>query len=316
MFACNVFVTIGLPWRTAAAESHDDGSESEASLHTVLPDALQDVEREVDVQITKEHNAVTILQEEEKNTQTNCLSGSLSPTAGLSVRGQTEQGEGKLKPSCSLTSLSLPPFCTHPPLRSLSFSMYCASTSTTSLSASCRLPDTLQRRSFQSERSSSKSMGLTEKVLCQLMLSSAQPGRGSTSSLTSLVVFPVWYRNTPGNTSLGWRNALSSLLSSLLSRRCSLSLSFSRSLAGRGRVMLLPWAELLRICLARLARAEREDFWEKRSEDLLSLGRDSAPFSPPPPVPPPPPFLPGLSSAGPVRIQDKERGGTTLSVSG
>lgn len=66
MYECNVFVTIGLPWRTAAAESHDDGSESEASLHTVLPDALQDVEREVDVQITKEHNAMTILQEEKK----------------------------------------------------------------------------------------------------------------------------------------------------------------------------------------------------------------------------------------------------------
>ena len=50
--------------RTAAAESHDDGGESEASLHAVLPDALQDVEREVDVQITQEHDAVTILQEE------------------------------------------------------------------------------------------------------------------------------------------------------------------------------------------------------------------------------------------------------------
>lgn len=68
-YSC-VCVTIGLLWRTAAAESHDDGSESKASLHTVLPDALQDVEREVDVQITKEHNAVTILQEE---TQTNTL---------------------------------------------------------------------------------------------------------------------------------------------------------------------------------------------------------------------------------------------------
>ena len=57
-------VTIRLVWRTAAAEPHDDGSKSEASLDTVLPDAFQDVEREVDVQITEEHDAVTILQEE------------------------------------------------------------------------------------------------------------------------------------------------------------------------------------------------------------------------------------------------------------
>lgn len=59
-----VCVTIRLVWRTAAAESHDDGGEREASLHAVLPDALQDVEREVDVQITQEHDAVTILQEQ------------------------------------------------------------------------------------------------------------------------------------------------------------------------------------------------------------------------------------------------------------
>lgn len=65
---CNECVTIRLLWRTAAAESHDNGSKSKAPLHTVLPDAFQDVEREVDVQITKEHNAVTILQRE---TQTN-----------------------------------------------------------------------------------------------------------------------------------------------------------------------------------------------------------------------------------------------------
>lgn len=63
-----VCVTIRLLGRTATAESHDNGSKSKASLHTVLPDAFQDVEREVDVQITQKHNAVTILQEE---TQTN-----------------------------------------------------------------------------------------------------------------------------------------------------------------------------------------------------------------------------------------------------
>lgn len=50
--------------RAAAAESHDDGREGEAPLHAVLPDALQDVEREVDVQITQEHDAVAVLQEE------------------------------------------------------------------------------------------------------------------------------------------------------------------------------------------------------------------------------------------------------------
>lgn len=61
-------ITIRLLWGTATAESHDNGSKSKASLHTVLPDAFQNVEREVDVQITQKHNAVTILQEE---TQTN-----------------------------------------------------------------------------------------------------------------------------------------------------------------------------------------------------------------------------------------------------
>lgn len=57
-------LTIGLLRRAAAAESHDDGREGEASLHAVLPDALQDVEREVDVQVAQEHDAVAVLQEE------------------------------------------------------------------------------------------------------------------------------------------------------------------------------------------------------------------------------------------------------------
>lgn len=50
--------------RAAAAESHDDGGEGESSLHTVLPDALQDVQREVDVQVAQEHDAVAVLREE------------------------------------------------------------------------------------------------------------------------------------------------------------------------------------------------------------------------------------------------------------
>lgn len=56
--------TIGLQRRASAAEPHDDGGESEASLHAVLPDALQDVERKMDVQVTQEHDAVAVLEEE------------------------------------------------------------------------------------------------------------------------------------------------------------------------------------------------------------------------------------------------------------
>lgn len=64
-FPCKC-VTVGLPRGASAAESHDDGSESQAPLHAVLPDALQDVERKVDVQVTQEHDAVAVLQEEAK----------------------------------------------------------------------------------------------------------------------------------------------------------------------------------------------------------------------------------------------------------
>lgn len=54
-------LTIRLMWRASTAKSHDNGSKSESSLHAVLPDAFQDVERKVDVQITQEHNAVAVL---------------------------------------------------------------------------------------------------------------------------------------------------------------------------------------------------------------------------------------------------------------
>ncbi|KAG7262674.1 hypothetical protein CRUP_029364 [Coryphaenoides rupestris] len=208
----------------------------------------------------------------------------------------------------------------------LSFSMYWASTSTTSLSASCRFPDTLQCRSFQSDRSSSKSTGLTEKSdtppssgsgsasasgsasgsdSCSAALASASalgrwdsvisevrryevtriaPGsvalnlgggayggggggvesgdlgqswEALTRSRVPAGLAPVralWprltsLRKTPGNTSLGRREPTSSL--------CASALWVSRSRAGRGRVMYTlvsarVWAELLRICLARL----------------------------------------------------------------
>lgn len=59
-------------WRASAAKSHDNGSKSESSLHAVLPDAFQDVERKVDVQITQEYNAVAVLWEETE-TETHML---------------------------------------------------------------------------------------------------------------------------------------------------------------------------------------------------------------------------------------------------
>lgn len=70
-FSLQVCVTIGLQWRASAAEPHDDGSESEASLHAVLPDALQDVQRKMDVQVTQEHDAVTILGRGGENRRVN-----------------------------------------------------------------------------------------------------------------------------------------------------------------------------------------------------------------------------------------------------
>lgn len=63
--------------RAAAAESHDDGREGEASLHAVLPDALQDVEREVDVQVAQEHDAVAVLQRGGVNHNPSSSSGDL-----------------------------------------------------------------------------------------------------------------------------------------------------------------------------------------------------------------------------------------------
>lgn len=55
-------VTIRLQRRATTAQPHDDGSKRKASLHAVLPDAFQNVERKVDVQVTQKHNTVAVLE--------------------------------------------------------------------------------------------------------------------------------------------------------------------------------------------------------------------------------------------------------------
>lgn len=54
-------LTIGLPGGAATAQPHDDGSVGQLPLHAVLPDAVQDIGREMDVQVTQEHDAVLVL---------------------------------------------------------------------------------------------------------------------------------------------------------------------------------------------------------------------------------------------------------------
>lgn len=55
-------LTVGLPWGAATAQPHDDGRVGQLPFHAVLPDAVQDVGGEVDVQVAQEHNAVPILR--------------------------------------------------------------------------------------------------------------------------------------------------------------------------------------------------------------------------------------------------------------
>lgn len=54
-------LTVGLPGGAAAAQPHDDGSVGQLALHAVLADAVQDVGREMDVQVAQEHDAVLVL---------------------------------------------------------------------------------------------------------------------------------------------------------------------------------------------------------------------------------------------------------------
>lgn len=56
--------TSGLYWRGPAVQSQHYRSEGHVSLHTVLPDGVDDGGREVDVEVTKKHDAVVILRED------------------------------------------------------------------------------------------------------------------------------------------------------------------------------------------------------------------------------------------------------------
>lgn len=56
-------LTVGLPRGAAAAQPHDDGRVGQLPLHAVLPDAVQDVGGEMDVQVAEEHDAVPVLRE-------------------------------------------------------------------------------------------------------------------------------------------------------------------------------------------------------------------------------------------------------------
>lgn len=57
-----ICLTIRLQRWAPTVQSHDDGCESQSAFHTVFPNGLQDIVREVDVQVTQEHYAVTVLE--------------------------------------------------------------------------------------------------------------------------------------------------------------------------------------------------------------------------------------------------------------
>lgn len=55
--------TFGIRWCSPAVQSKDYWSKGHVSLHAMLPDCINDGWREVDVKVTKKHNAVVILRE-------------------------------------------------------------------------------------------------------------------------------------------------------------------------------------------------------------------------------------------------------------
>lgn len=55
-------ITVGVPWRAPAAQAHDHRRKGQLALHTVLADAIQDIGREVDVQVAEENDAAGILE--------------------------------------------------------------------------------------------------------------------------------------------------------------------------------------------------------------------------------------------------------------
>lgn len=58
------YLTVGFLWRAPTAQSHDNGCIGQLSLHTVFPDAVQNIEGKVNVQVTKEYNTAAILRDE------------------------------------------------------------------------------------------------------------------------------------------------------------------------------------------------------------------------------------------------------------
>lgn len=54
-------LTVGVPGRAPAAQTHDHRREGQPALHAVLADAVQDVGWEVDVQVAEEHDAAGVL---------------------------------------------------------------------------------------------------------------------------------------------------------------------------------------------------------------------------------------------------------------
>lgn len=54
-------VTVGIPRRAPAGQTHDHGRKGQPALHAVLANAVQDAGREVDVQVAQENDAAGVL---------------------------------------------------------------------------------------------------------------------------------------------------------------------------------------------------------------------------------------------------------------